>query len=682
MVACHGQAVPEVSRAKDLYRLNRAEMLRPTPVKIRGIVTYNRGGEFNDFTMQDDTGGFIVDAPGPANALMTGLVPGQEVEIEGVTMINPPPTPRVKVTRLVPGKQVGLPEPMPFTPDALLGGAGRLCYVEFSGVIREAHIDPNLMPPRLILTFGPPESRLAVWLARFNDATIAALKPDTRVRVHGISMAWTSANLQPYSTFVVAHDPTQIDILSPPRPTGTLPVTPIGQLLSTSPERFEARRQRIRGAVTLHWPGEAVVIQDETGGLRSSPSAGETPKLGDRVDGFGFSSPDQGRVILDEAAYQDAVPGNPPEPESIDAKALLQDAPVTDRDAVLIRTTGFFRISGYRGGHTILQMEWNGVSFDVLLPPGKSLPPHILPGSELELTGVARFIFSGRSTWAGDRALNRFEIHLPEMAGITVLSKPAWWTSQRLAFAAGAILFCLLLSLLWIVSLRHRVASRSAMLVREIKARHDTQLLVEERSRLAADLHDTLSQTLSGAALQMEIADSLEDAAAQDHRSLARRLLDRSREDLRRAVWDLTPSVLLTRDLEAAFNAIATELAADSNCTIEVNCGKDLPLLPERTRSHLLRVGQEAIYNAIRHGKAAHIRLSLSQSQNHLVLRVEDDGSGFDPAAAPGPTEGHLGLSSMRNRIQRLAGDLQIKTSTAGTIVTASVPISPTSGES
>jgi signal transduction histidine kinase len=681
VVACHGQAMPDVSRAKDLYRLNRDEMLRPTPVKIRGIVTYNRGGEFNDFTMQDETGGFIADAPGPANALMTGLIPGQEVEIEGVTMINPPPTPRVKVTRLIPGKQVGLPEPMPFTPEALLGGAGRLCYVEFSGVIREAHIDPNLMPARLILTFGPPENRLAVWLARFNDATVAALKPDTRVRVHGVSMAWTSANLQPYSTFVVAHDPTQIDVLSPAQPTATLPVTSIGQLLSTSPERFENRRQRIRGSVTLIWPGEAVVIQDETGGVRSSPAEGDTPELGALADGFGFSSPDQGRVILDEATYQNGAPGEPPQPEEISASALLREAPVTDRDALLIRTTGLFQNTIHRANYMVLQMESQGIPFDVLLPPGKSVPPDILPGSQLELTGVTRFIFSGRSTWAGDRALNRFEIHLPEMAGITVLSKPAWWTLQRLAVAAGTILFCLLLSLLWIVSLRHRVASRSAMLVREIKARHNTQLLVDERSRLAADLHDTLSQTLSGAALQMEIADSLDDAAARDHRSLARRLLDRSREDLRRAVWDLTPSVLLTRDLETAFSAIATELAADNNCTIKVTRGADLPLLPERTRSHLLRVGQEAIYNAIRHGGAAHIRLSLSQSQDRLVLRVEDDGSGFDPAAAPGPTEGHLGLSSMRNRIQRLAGDFQIKTSTAGTIVTASVPITTTSDE-
>ncbi|RYD25592.1 MAG: histidine kinase, partial [Verrucomicrobiaceae bacterium] len=409
---------------------------------------------------------------------------------------------------------------LPFTPEALLGGAGRLCHVEFSAVIREAHIDTNLPPPRLILSFGPAESRLAVWLARFDDAAIAALKPDTRVRVHGVSMAWTSANLQPYSTFVVVHDPSQIEVLSAPSPPASLPVTPIGQLLSVSPEGFESRRQRIRGTVTLNWPGEAIVIQDETGSIRCSPGAGQVAEVGSRVDGLGFPSPDQGRVIFDEAVFADARPGEPPQPEPINATVLLKEAPVNDRDALLVRMAGVFRNADRSGTHTRLQMESQGVAFDAVLPPHMPLPADILPGSRLELTGVTRFIFTGRSTWWRDHAPDRFEIHLPTMGDITVLSTPPWWTPRRFAIAVAAAVFCLLLSLLWIVALRRRVAKRSALLVREIRARHDHQLLVEERSRLAADLHDTLSQSLSGAVLQMELAESLDGSpAAAGHRS-------------------------------------------------------------------------------------------------------------------------------------------------------------------
>ncbi len=677
-LACHGQDVPEITQAKDLYRLDRDGILKPTTVRIRGVVTYNRGGEFNDFTMQDETGGFVADAPGPVNELMIGLVPGQEVEIEGVTMITPPPTPRVKVEKLIPGRLAGLPEPLAFTPEALLGGAGRLCHVEFSGVIREAHIDNVLQPPRLILSFGPAESRLAVWVARFDEAAIAALKPDTRVRVHGVSMAWTSANLQPYSTFVVVHDPSQIETLSSPSSVSTLPVVPIGQLLSVSPEGFESRTQRIRGTVTLNWPGEAIVIQDETGGIRTSPAAGQVVDVGDRVDGLGFLSPDQGRVILDEAAYLDPAPGVRLQAEPINATALIEEAPVKDRDAMLVRMTGVFRAAGRSGTHTHLQMESNGVQFDAVLPPDMPLPADILPGSRLELTGVTRFIFTGRSTWWRRNAPDRFEIHLPTMGDITVLSRPPWWTPGRFAFVVGAAIFCLLLSLLWVVALRRRVASRSALLVREIRARHDQQLLVEERGRLAADLHDTLSQSLSGAVLQMELAESLDGSpAAANHRSLAHRLLNRSYEDLRRAVWDLTPSVLLNQDLHAALKSIADEQSADNACDITVDAKGDLPILPERSRSHLLRVGQEAIHNAIRHGRATAIRVSLDHSEASILLAIEDNGSGFDPGQIPGPTDGHFGLSSMRNRILRLGGSFNVTTSPAGTYVRVFVPITP-----
>lgn len=675
---CQGQDLPEITQAKELYRLNREENLKPTTVRIRGVVTYNRGGEFNDFTMQDETGGLVGEAPGPVNGLMIGLVPGQEVEIEGVTMVNPPPTPRVKITKLVPGQMVGLPAPLPFTPEALLGGAGRLCHVEFSGVIREAYVDHKLEPPRLILSLGPADSRLAVWIARFDEAAVSTLKPDTRVRVRGVSMAWTSANLQPYSTFVVVHDSSQIAVLSAPFVTESLPVVPIGQLLSTSPEGFESRRQRISGTVTLRWPGEAVVIQDESGGILTYPAAGEIPEVGDQVDCAGFLSLDRGRVIFDESVYQDFRPGQRPEPESVTAEALLGEAAVKDRDAMLVRTTGIFRNHGRSGIHPLLHMESNGVSYDAVLPPGKVLPEDVLPGSRLELTGVTRFIFTSRSTWAGANALDRFEIHLPGVSGVKVLSKPPWWTPFRLAIVVASILFCLVLSLLWIVSLRRRVALRSALLVRELRARHDDRLLLEERSRLAADLHDTLSQSLSGAVLQMELADSLHTTPAADsHRSLARRLLHRSYEDLRRAVWDLTPSVLLNQDLPAALQSIAAEQSADTNCKITLRETGDLPVLPDRSRSHLLRVAQEAIHNALRHGKASEISISLNHSHGNIGLLIEDNGSGFDPGTIPGPTDGHFGLSSMRNRILRLGGEFKVTTSPKGTLVEVTVPIIP-----
>jgi len=668
-------APPVITEAKELHRLTRAEVLLPRQVKIKGIITYKRGDEYNDFAMQDATGGFIADVQ-TTIPMTQSLQPGQEIEIEGYTILDPPPAPRISITQMNPGPVVGLPAPLPVTPQALLGGAGVFSFVEFSGVIRSTRIERDLYPQRLVLDLGPPDQRLAVRLARFDERTIARLKPDTRIRVRGTALAWTSVNLQPYSIFVGVHDDSQVDVLDAAPELQDIPRMEFGKLVSAHPEGFDARREKVRGVVTLHWPGEMVVIQSADGAIRTVPATGTNLRVGDEVDVAGFSTAASGRVFLDEALYDNSSPGRLPEPEVVDVRRMKLEAGVADREAHLVRVTGTLVEITRREANPLLRLEWNGRLFDVVMQADSQVPPELREGAKLEVTGICHFQV-GETARKFAIQLDGVEISLPDIRDIRVLSAPPWWTPKRLAMVIAVILFILGLSLLWVVALRRRVAVRSAMLVREIRARHDTQLLVSERSRLAADLHDTLSQTLSGAALQMEIADSLDESAAGSHRELARRLLDRSREDLRRAVWDLTPSVLLNQDLGEAFRSIAAEVSAEDTCDIRIDEQDGLPTLPERTRSHLLRVGQEAIHNAIRHGKATKVSVSLRHDDTGIILTIEDSGAGFDPAQAPGPTDGHFGLSSMRNRIQRLGGNFTIRSSPRGTTVTATVPIAP-----
>lgn len=673
---CAQQDVPPlITEAKELLRLTPAEIQLPRQVKIKGIITYKRGDEFNDFAMQDSTGGFIADVQTPI-PMTQSLQPGQEIEVEGFTVLDPPPAPRISITQMNPGEVVGLPTALPLTPQALLGGAGLFSYVEFSGVIRSARIEKDLHPHRLVLDFGPPDQRLSARIARFDESAISRLKPDTRVRVRGTALAWTSANLQPYSIFIGVHDADRIDVLEEAPNFTEIPAEKISKVISTHPEKFDTHREKLQGTVTLHWPGEMLVIQGIDGAIRSIPAEAGNLQPGDKVDILGFPTAASGRIFLDEAVSANARPGKIPAAEVCDVSRLKVEAGTIDREAHLVQVTGTLREITRRDDNPLLRLEWKGRMFDVLMRANSPIPSQLQEGAELEVTGVCHYQFGENARKFAIR-LDGVEIHLPAASGIRILSPAPWWTSGRLAAAIAVILFILVLSLVWVIALRRRVAVRSAMLVREIRARHDTQLLVSERSRLAADLHDTLSQTLSGAALQMEIADSLDDGSAGAHRDLARRLLDRSREDLRRAVWDLTPSVLLNQDLGDAFRAIAAEASTESTCNVTVGEPIPIPVLPERTRSHLLRVGQEAIHNAIRHGKASNVNVTLQHEAGTIVLRIVDDGSGFDPAQAPGPTNGHFGLSSMRNRVQRLGGSFSITSSPRGTTVTATVPLAP-----
>jgi signal transduction histidine kinase len=240
---------------------------------------------------------------------------------------------------------------------------------------------------------------------------------------------------------------------------------------------------------------------------------------------------------------------------------------------------------------------------------------------------------------------------------------------------AGGISVVLAAAVTWALALRRRAKQRSEMLVKEIRARNDAELLAAERMRLAADLHDTLSQSLSGAAMQLEVAGAMEESPEdmERHLGLARRLIDRSREDLRRTVWDLDPSALSGRDLADALRKVGREMSEGAEVVVEEE--GDLPALPERIRVHLFRASQEALGNALRHGNPTRVVVRISVEPTKVRMTVEDNGKGFDLATVPGPDEGHFGLRSLRERFARLSGECEISSGPGGTTVRVAIPL-------
>jgi len=268
------------------------------------------------------------------------------------------------------------------------------------------------------------------------------------------------------------------------------------------------------------------------------------------------------------------------------------------------------------------------------------------------------------------------ELMLHESHSINVTGDGDWWTTRKLVAVSSILAVLLLLLAMWSLALRNRVKQRNALLVQEIRARRDSELVTSERMRLASDLHDTLSQSLSGAAMQLEIASAAGCGSPrmENHFMLARRLLDRGREDLRRAVWDLNPTMLEGHGFIEALTELAGEINDGGTCHVSVDGDPTFEDIPERIRVHLFHVAQEAIHNAIRHGKASDIRVSLDHEVTGLILIISDNGRGFDPGSAAGPKEGHFGLRSMKERIERLGGSLEIRSACGSTEIIAMIP--------
>jgi signal transduction histidine kinase len=213
------------------------------------------------------------------------------------------------------------------------------------------------------------------------------------------------------------------------------------------------------------------------------------------------------------------------------------------------------------------------------------------------------------------------------------------------------------------------------MKVRQVEA--EFAAVLAERTRMSRELHDTLAQGFAGIAIHLDAAAACLPKGAQElraHLGLARALVRESLAEARRAVLDLRPHALEHADLAAALSDMAVRLGTESPIHVEVTGASRL--LPSAVETHLLRIAQEAVTNALRHAGAREIRVHLDFGADHVSLRIQDDGRGFAVTPTAPSTTGHMGLVGIRERAVRMGGHLTVHSQAgAGTEVVVEVPL-------
>ncbi|QNE78165.1 GAF domain-containing protein [Streptomyces finlayi] len=200
--------------------------------------------------------------------------------------------------------------------------------------------------------------------------------------------------------------------------------------------------------------------------------------------------------------------------------------------------------------------------------------------------------------------------------------------------------------------------------------------IAQERARLAHELHDAVSQKLFSLRLTAQAAAALVDrdpARAKDELQQVAVLAAEAVDELRAAVVELRPAALDEDGLVATLRTQIQVLdrAHAARVTFD-NAG--VRALPATQEEALLRVSQEALHNALRHSGAAHVTVSLVRHDSAAVLRITDDGSGFDTAAVRKAGR-HLGLVSMRHRAGSVGGMLTVESAPGkGTTIKMEVP--------
>jgi signal transduction histidine kinase len=333
---------------------------------------------------------------------------------------------------------------------------------------------------------------------------------------------------------------------------------------------------------------------------------------------------------------------------------------------------------------------------------GGSIPRNALPaapGAIISVTGIAEGSVGSDQQEEGYLKPRDLLIYLRSLADVRVVEPAPWWTPLRLAVALAAtgsalvtVLFfaglltrknkSLLAAECELVaardSLAKRVETRTDQLHAQLSARRselsEYAAVTAERNRLARDLHDSLEQTLAGAALRMDAASDLlppPEAAEADpvrrQMEKAAELLRLSQSEVRRTVWGLRSLALEKHNLTEALRDSVRLLTEDTGIATTLEfCDGDLGLSHEQ-EYELLHIAQEAVANVLKHAQATALEVTLRREEGKIVLTVKDNGHGFDPLSVPAVNgRPHYGQQDMRERAQLLGASLAVKSVVGG----------------
>lgn len=257
--------------------------------------------------------------------------------------------------------------------------------------------------------------------------------------------------------------------------------------------------------------------------------------------------------------------------------------------------------------------------------------------------------------------LTPFVLLLPSTDDVDVLAGPPWWTTGHLV--------AIVITLLVLVLVAQVVHSRVAQ--------WRLRAVLDERERLAHEMHDTIAQSFAGIGFQLQaIRNNLPDhvSPVQKQLDVARDLVRHSHEEARRSIATLRPESIASVGLMPALQSCACRMVDGGSVRLNVSESGDARPIPIRISDTFFRIGQEAIANAVRHARPSMLGILLIYEKSAVRLLIEDDGIGF---SGSGDTLG-FGVRGMRKRAEAISATFQIVSSiNKGTRVQVTAPLRP-----
>ncbi len=674
----------------EVRALDRSQSGLQHDATIRGVITYRYDRENGSFSIQDETGGIFIEAGDlikretPVEILPAGGTPGVSdlVEVRGsVSLESFSPRILARSIRIV-GKGE-MPVPTKVTLSELRTGKWDCDYVEIEAEIRYAENPRSESVERVAMDLVTPDGRFHGFLSDAKGADPVDLI-DASVSIRGVNFFYFNRKFQPLLPILQIVDMSAVKVLERSgTATFDVPEVSLSGFQNYRPEGTRQGRIRVKGTVTHVEPGAFFCLQDNGNGITVNTRQKLDFSQGDLVEASGYPMSDGSFAGLEDSVVRKTEDSQLP-------PALVLNRRIWERPgnqgikAIDLLDSRYVSMTGPLVGFDDLAGEmlvkFANDTIPVKISAGFGKVKLMRPGGIVEVRGVCKVTLAyGAPDYRYPRA-SSVQLLAQNPEAVTLVAEAPWWTPGRLWIALGAGTVVLCLALVWNLYLQRNVALKKAALVKADQARHRKEIefaaTLQERKRLASDIHDGVEQSLAGVAFQVETLDFHPpvDEDYRHHVDTVRRSLAKLREQLRRIVWNMNSMMDSGGDFPQAMRRMAKRTSAGTGVDVRHAVKGNRTKAGDFVANQSLFVAQELLSNALKHAAPSTVSINLDFKEEEFQVTVSDDGHGFDLAKAPAVAEGHFGIQGIRERIARMGGTVEWESGERGTTVRVAIP--------
>lgn len=482
---------------------------------------------------------------------------------------------------------------------------------------------------------------------------------DAEVRVDGIAMSKYNHRAEYLGARIEVDCLDCIKVLkAAPEDVFSAKELPPRGVMSWTPEGLDGHRRLAHGTVTASNLDGTFYIQRGDLAIRASvDSPCKAPPPGASIDAVGFPEMIGGAGQLAGVIWRfSAAPPEKIVPIEIGEEAITNldygaDMTFKDYDCRLVTLDGrLYRIERKNGSFDMfLDVGGVGVGASVRgdVPEWLAREEEFMPVARI--TGIARLDTSGELANGHRPRLSSFSVEVPDSNRIRIIPDDEWRRRHRAVvwqkcIAATAVILALL------------IAAGAWALWRAKTRERESRILANERERMAGDLHDTIEQHLAGAKILLSTAAGKlgdNENAPRQAVKMASEILAEAKRQIRDVVLNLKGDGFVKASARELITKIANEIEARGIARVRLRLKALKGELSAGEKSDLVAIVQQAVTNAVNHGKAKNIAIVADGERDGFVLRILNDGAPFDAAKALGPESGHFGLANMRERAKR-----------------------------